>query len=275
MSRKPSPSLIAHKAINLAGDLTASEKRVAAVLIDCYNFQTGQCDPGLNTLAKLLKISRRTVIRATGALMKKGYFRKLRHGGYFHRNSYEPIWSRFQLNELAWAAHRKSSRYKKPASNVSPLTGQTWHVDGDAPDTETFPCNNLPETSVEGANLDADAAAGVKHLNANMESPKSVDGCVNSVTVEGCFAVSRAVSDAIRKQVAKGAASFEKRLQPHELKAWFSKVEVAEIANGCLVLMAPSKFVRSRIERDYVPQMEESFCPMIDGVKHIKIVVRR
>ncbi len=87
MSKKPSASLIAHKAINLAGDLSASEKRVAAVLVDCFNFKTHQCDPALNTVAKLLRLSRRTVIRAINALVLKGYLRKKTHGGYFHRNS--------------------------------------------------------------------------------------------------------------------------------------------------------------------------------------------
>jgi hypothetical protein len=124
MSKKPSASLIAHKAINLAGDLSASEKRVAAVLVDCFNFKTHQCDPALNTVAKLLRLSRRTVIRAISALVLKGYLRKKTHGGYFHRNSYEPIWSRFQLDEENWVTHRKQSRYQKSVPDVTLSEGR-------------------------------------------------------------------------------------------------------------------------------------------------------
>jgi hypothetical protein len=147
MPKKPSASLIAHKAINLAGDLTAAEKRVAAVLVDCFNFKTHQCDPALNTVAKLLRLSRRTVIRAINALVLKGYLRKETHGGYFHRNSYEPIWSRFQLDEENWVTHRKQSRYKKSVPDVTLSKGRPCHTEGDGNGTQTFPLNQCPVTS--------------------------------------------------------------------------------------------------------------------------------
>ena len=50
MGMGPSDSLLAHKAINLSDDLSGSEKRVAAAIIDHYNRKTGQCDPGLGLL---------------------------------------------------------------------------------------------------------------------------------------------------------------------------------------------------------------------------------
>jgi hypothetical protein len=53
--------LIAHKVLSLDAELSGTEKRVAAVLIDSFNRKTGQCDPGLNRIASLLSLDRRTV----------------------------------------------------------------------------------------------------------------------------------------------------------------------------------------------------------------------
>jgi AraC-like DNA-binding protein len=58
-------TLIAHKAISLASELSNSEKRVAAAIIDHFNRRTGQCDPSLDCIAELIGMSRRTVMRAT------------------------------------------------------------------------------------------------------------------------------------------------------------------------------------------------------------------
>jgi len=67
MRTGPSDTLIAHKAINLSEELSGTEKRVAATIIDHFNRKTGQCDPALGSIAKLLGVSRRTVIRAIPA----------------------------------------------------------------------------------------------------------------------------------------------------------------------------------------------------------------
>jgi GTP-sensing pleiotropic transcriptional regulator CodY len=63
-------TLIAHKAISLASELSNSERRVAAAIIDHFNRRTGQCDPSLDCIAELIGMSRRTAIRATGRLQK-------------------------------------------------------------------------------------------------------------------------------------------------------------------------------------------------------------
>ena len=60
--------LIALKVINLHPDLSNSARRVAGALIDHFNRKTGQCDPSISRLAKLLGINRATVIRATNDL---------------------------------------------------------------------------------------------------------------------------------------------------------------------------------------------------------------
>src|SRR6266436_4555354 len=141
----PSDSLLAHKAINLSDDLSGSEKRVAAAIIDHYNRKTGQCDPGLGTIARLIGVSRRTVIRAVGVLAKKGYIRKQRHGGKFHRNQYEPDWAHFRALEKRWSA-RRSNTVQESATDLSPLQRQSCHVSGDADVTQTSSRNSLNET---------------------------------------------------------------------------------------------------------------------------------
>jgi DNA-binding transcriptional MocR family regulator len=139
MQTGPSDTFVAHKAISLAEDLTGTEKRVAATIIDHFNRKTGRCDPALGSIARLLGVSRRTVIRAVGSLVLKGYIRKTRHGGYFHRNSYEPIWSRFRTNAAKWTEQRAASRRSK-TTDVSPLGRQAWHLGGDTDVTQT--CTN-------------------------------------------------------------------------------------------------------------------------------------
>lgn len=142
MGTGPSDSLIAHKAINLCDDLSGSEKRVAAAIIDHFNRKTGQCDPALGSLARLLGIHRRTVIRAVSALVAKGYLRKDRHGGHFHRNQYEPVWSRFRAKEAGWNGRRQKMRQNTVATDLSPLQGSTCHVGSDVDVTQTSSTNS-------------------------------------------------------------------------------------------------------------------------------------
>src|SRR5260370_30970774 len=139
-------TLIAHKAINLAAELSNSEKRVAAAIIDHFNRRTGQCDPSLDCIAELIGMSRRTVIRATDRLQKLGFVRRIRHGGKFHRNSYEPVWSRFHQVEAEWNARRGARRTRLGARKVSPCLGQSRHLGSDKADPQTFPTNLLKET---------------------------------------------------------------------------------------------------------------------------------
>jgi DNA-binding MarR family transcriptional regulator len=149
MRTGPSDTLIAHKAINLSDDLSGTEMRVAAAIIDHFNRKTGQCDPSLDSIAKLLGVSRRTVIRANGSLVQKGYFDKTRHGGKFHRNSYLPIWSRFRAKETRWKERRTAASRTFESAKVSPLEGQTCQLAGDSDVTQTCSSNHLNETSLD------------------------------------------------------------------------------------------------------------------------------
>jgi DNA-binding GntR family transcriptional regulator len=148
MPTGPSETFIAHKAINLAEDLSGTEKRVAATIIDHFNRKTGRCDPSLDSIAKLLDVSRRTVIRAIGALVQKNYFRKTRHGGKFHRNSYLPIWSRFRAKETNWKERRTAASRRFESAEVSPLQGQICQLAGDPDVTQTCFSNHLNKTSL-------------------------------------------------------------------------------------------------------------------------------
>jgi hypothetical protein len=162
-------TLIAHKAISLASELSNSEKRVAAAIIDHFNRRTGQCDPSLDCIAELIGMSRRTAIRATGRLQKLGFIRRIRHGGHYHRNSYQPVWSRFLQVEADWKSRRSARRAKFDAPKVSSYSSQSRHLGGDTADPQTFTSNLLKETSDEDALLqksDARSASNDKRGSA-------------------------------------------------------------------------------------------------------------
>jgi predicted transcriptional regulator len=139
-------TLLAHKAINLATELSNSEKRVAGAIVDHFNRKTGQCDPSLNRIAELIGMSPRTVIRAANRLHKLGFIRRVRHGGHFHRNSYEPVWLRFSQVEADWNTRRKSRRLKKSQPEMSPCPSQACQFDSDNADPQTLQNNLKRET---------------------------------------------------------------------------------------------------------------------------------
>lgn len=143
--------LIAFKAISLAPDLSVTERRVASALVDHFNRQTTQCDPSLDTLAILLGIHRRTVIRAVNRLVRLKYFRRTRHGGNFHRNFYEPLWPRFREVEAEWQRRRyeHSQRFRK--AKLSRWKGQAEHSAGGKDGTQTSPTNISNEILSSGS----------------------------------------------------------------------------------------------------------------------------
>lgn len=68
--------LFAHKALNIVPGLSEANRRVAGAIIDHFNKKTGQCDPGINRLCKLLRLNRASVIRSTDKLHKQGIIKK-------------------------------------------------------------------------------------------------------------------------------------------------------------------------------------------------------
>jgi hypothetical protein len=163
MSVTPLETLLAHKVINLATELSGPEKRVAGVLIDHFNRRTGQCDPSLNALADLIGMSRRTVMRAVARLVRLNFFRKARHGGKFHRNSYEPVWSTFREAEGRWNARRKY-RQSQYAAPLSPSPCQERQLDGATDGHQTYSSNSLKKTL---------AAKGPEFSNVETKSPQA------------------------------------------------------------------------------------------------------
>ena len=133
--------LIAFKSISLAPDLSVTDRRVAGTLIDHFNRRTTQCDPSLDTLAVLLGIDRRTVIRSINRLVRMKYFRRTRHGGKFHRNFYEPLWPRFREVEAEWQSRRRKHSQRFREGKLSLWQGQPAHPVGGKTVTQTSPTN--------------------------------------------------------------------------------------------------------------------------------------
>ena len=100
--------LFAYKALTLMAGLSDATKRVAGAILDHFNKRTGQCDPSIERLAKMLKIDRATVIRATEKLHDAGLIEKVSHGGKSHRAAYLPNWGRFRALVTDWDERRKT-----------------------------------------------------------------------------------------------------------------------------------------------------------------------
>ena len=141
---------IAFKAIGLS-DLPDGHKRVAAALLDHFNRKTGRCDPSMETMALLLRLSRRSVVRALNRLVREGFFDRDRHGGNFYCNQYYPVWKKFREAEAKWAGLRELHRSRFDRTKVSLPPCHSGHVDGDSDGTQTFPNNDHSyETNSEG-----------------------------------------------------------------------------------------------------------------------------
>jgi Mn-dependent DtxR family transcriptional regulator len=139
-------TLIAHKALNLSPALSGTDKRVGCAIVDHFNRKSGQCDPSIGRIARLLDISPRTVMRAVNRLERLGFIRKHRHGGHFHRNSYRPDWPRFRAEAEKWNARARARKAQPTAKSLSPCQGQTGHLASGQFVTQTLPINQSEET---------------------------------------------------------------------------------------------------------------------------------
>jgi DNA-binding MarR family transcriptional regulator len=144
---KSNAILIALKSVALSDELSGTEKRVLVTILDHFNHKTGQCDPSITTLAALLQVHSRTVVRSTKAIVKKGFLLNHRHGGKFHRNQYELIWTKFEQCEAAWKNRRRDRRALRSHLNMSPKQGQPCRSARDADVTQTCPLNHSHLTS--------------------------------------------------------------------------------------------------------------------------------
>ena len=154
--------LLALKVIALSEKLNGTEKQVAAALVDSYNRQTGRCDPSLETLSVWLGKSRRTVIRAIDRIVKLRFFRKIRHGGNNHCNSYAPQWDFYRSVERSYRQRRHEYANRFAQQEVSPSTSQSCHSSSDNVGTQTCPNNTIPLTYKPGP-------SNLQHSHLNRE----------------------------------------------------------------------------------------------------------
>jgi len=140
MPVKSLDTLLAIKIISLTPGLCLSDRQVGILLIEHYNRKTGRCDPGIERLSALLGRSTRTIIRSTNRLEAAGLFKKVRHGGYSHRNSYTPNWSRFAELLAAWDRRLKLAANSR-SIQLSPSERHRSHVEPDVRVTQTYKAN--------------------------------------------------------------------------------------------------------------------------------------
>ena len=150
MPLQPLDTTLAFKAITLAPGMSGTDKQVAGFIIDSFNRKTGQCDPGLDRIARLLKISRRAVIRGVKKLEAIHFVRKVRHGGKSQRNSYAPNWALFRELDKKWNTIFYAKRGHPDVTNVSPFECQSRHLAGDKDVTQTFLTNHSKKPSLIG-----------------------------------------------------------------------------------------------------------------------------
>ncbi len=224
--------LIAFKAIGLVDDLHATERRVCAALLDHYNRKTGQCDPSLGTIATLLNLDRRTIIRSIQSVVRKGYFFKDRHGGKFHRNSYEPNWNKFQAVESAWCL----SRQRRAEQKLSPSRCVSRHRDGDAGVTQTCSSNLTFETFTEPV------------------TPLTPDVSETAQT-----------SDTAKIELVFKALA--KRMRNNDYATLIGGISVLEVHPRKIVLEAPSAYVRSKLLGWYNNDLTDCFRAYFPNVE--------
>jgi DNA-binding transcriptional regulator YhcF (GntR family) len=141
--------LFAHKALNIVPDLSACARRVAGAIIDHFNKRTGQCDPSVERLARMLGIHEQTVKKATCELCEAGLINKVMHGGKMHRSKFEPQWARFQEIVADWDAAMKSGNPLGQGSKTATLEviegSETATFEGSETATQTLRSNQSKE----------------------------------------------------------------------------------------------------------------------------------
>lgn len=100
---------IVQKTLLLWPGLASATRTVGGALLDHYNRQTGQCDPGLDRLAKLTGLARRTVVNSVDELDALGLFVRDIHGGKFGRNAYRPKMGTVRTFINGWDARMKTA----------------------------------------------------------------------------------------------------------------------------------------------------------------------
>jgi len=135
--------LFAHKALNIVPGLSSATRRVAGAIIDHFNKNTGQCDPSIERISKLLGIDRATVLRATERLCEPeiGLFEKVSHGGKSNRAKYLPCWEVFHGIVADWDARMKLGKAPEKVAELRRTRSQNCDVKGRRTATQTLLIN--------------------------------------------------------------------------------------------------------------------------------------
>ena len=170
MSVKPLDSLLAIKVISLVSDLRPSDRRVATLIIEHYRRRDDRCDPGIERLSSLLGLSRRTVFRSLKRLEAAGLIKRIRHGGYSHRNRYVPNWARLAELSTAWN-ERLHLAAKSRAANLSPSERHSSPGERDSTVTQTYKANLHNQTYRDSrGSKDKQAATSFRQGNVPVSS---------------------------------------------------------------------------------------------------------
>ncbi|KQV32251.1 hypothetical protein ASC97_01245 [Rhizobium sp. Root1203] len=144
---------IARNVLNLLIGLSSADKAVAGVILGHLNMTTGQCDPSVGRIARILGVTEKTVKRATADLCgKHQLFTKSSHGGSSGRASYEPCWSKFR--DLNADFQRRMRTGEGPdgdtekGTEMSTRRGQKCPTSGDKNDPQTIIINSSKELNL-------------------------------------------------------------------------------------------------------------------------------
>lgn len=160
--------MFAHMALHLATGLSPSARRVGAAIIEHYNKKTGQCDPSIERLARMLGIDRATVMRATGELCEAdGLFERVTHGGRSHRTAYLPRWDRLNAIVDDWDLRMKDGSSPRKVAELRRSRLQDCDVEGRKNATQTDRRNRQKEPTVQ--------VEGSEHGGDNPHRPASQD----------------------------------------------------------------------------------------------------
>lgn len=135
--------LSAHIALNLAPGLSGNARRVGGAILGHWNRRTGQCDPSVERIARMLQIGRATVLRATKELCTGPgrLFDKKSHGGHSNRATYAPIWEKLRAIVTAWNALMLTGGRVEKVSEVRPSKSQSCDLVGIRSETQTYRSN--------------------------------------------------------------------------------------------------------------------------------------
>lgn len=153
--------LFAHIALNIMPGLSGRARAVGGALIEHFNKRTGQCDPSIERLARMLGMGRSAVVEATAELCEMdkttgqslGLFVRVTHGGRSHRTAYVPLWERFSAIVDDWDMRMKDG--SAPGNGRKGGRSCAGNPAVDRPEnrqqTDRINRQNKPTVQVEGA----------------------------------------------------------------------------------------------------------------------------